>query len=385
MPSSPQDDLGHLTDPMAPEEPRYAGRGRADNRHRRGPVESITMHVGAPLGRCPGERQSGGGHTPSKPPRRQTAVSVALVGGGRERRPPGEGPPLARWGRRHPPEGSDGEYRSMSGEHAGPHIPRRRRPYAVNAARTVPTGGMETRAIRNRALSLPTLADADGALRTVNPLRRPPCAMNVARTVPTGGMERRVLGYRALSLPTKWCGKFGQDYANQLRRCRPRPGDKWHLDEVFLTINGERHYLWRAVDQDGNVLDILVQHRRDKDAAKRFFRKLLKGCQYVPRVIITDTLKSYGAAKREILPGVEHRQHRSLNHRAENSHQPTRQRERRMQGVKSPGHAQRFLSAYGLIAQHSRPRRHRLPAPVYRHVMAQRFQIWYEVTATTAA
>jgi putative transposase len=133
------------------------------------------------------------------------------------------------------------------------------------------------------------------------------------------------------------------------------------------------------------VLDILVQHRRDKDAAKRFFRKLLKGCQYVPRVIITDTLKSYGAAKREILPGVEHRQHRSLNHRAENSHQPTRQRERRMQGFKSPGHAQRFLSAYGLIAQHFRPRRHRLPAPVYRHVMAQRFQIWYEVTATTAA
>jgi putative transposase len=183
----------------------------------------------------------------------------------------------------------------------------------------------------------------------------------------------------------KWCRKFGQDYANQLRRRRPRPGDKWHLDEVVLTINGERHYLWRAVDQDGNVLDILVQHRRDKDAAKRFFRKLLKGCQYVPRVIITDTLKSDGAAKREILPGVEHRQHRSLNHRAENSHQPTRQRERRMQGFKSPGHAQRFLSAYGLIAQHFRPRRHRLPAPVYRHVMAQRFQIWYEVTGTTAA
>src|SRR3954468_16115119 len=95
----------------------------------------------------------------------------------------------------------------------------------------------------------------------------------------------------------KWWLKFGQAYANQLRRRRPRPGDKWHLDEVFLTINGARHYLWRAVDQDGNVLDILVQHRRDKDAAKRCFRKLLKGCQYVPRVIITDTLKSYGAAK----------------------------------------------------------------------------------------
>ena len=100
----------------------------------------------------------------------------------------------------------------------------------------------------------------------------------------------------------KWCRKFGQAYANQLRRRRPRPGDKWHLDEVFLTINGERHYLWRAVDQDGNVLDILVQRRRNKKAAKKFFRKLLKGLTYVPRVIITDKLKSYGAAKREILP-----------------------------------------------------------------------------------
>jgi putative transposase len=183
----------------------------------------------------------------------------------------------------------------------------------------------------------------------------------------------------------KWCRKFGQQYANQLRRCRPRPGDKWHLDEVFLTINGERHYLWRAVDQYENILDILVQSRRHKKAAKKFFRKLLKGCQYVPRVIITDKLKSYGAAKQEMLPGVEHRQHRYLNNRAENSHQPTRQRERRMQGFKSAGQAQRFLAAYGLIAQHFRPRRHRLPATVYRHVMAQRFQTWHEVTGTTAA
>jgi putative transposase len=128
----------------------------------------------------------------------------------------------------------------------------------------------------------------------------------------------------------KWCRKFGQAYANQLRRRRPRPGDKWHLDEVILTINGERHYLWRAVDQNGHVLHILVQSRRNKQAAKKFFRKLLKGCHYVPRVIITDQLKSYGTAKREILPGVEHRQHRYLNNRAENSHQPARQRERRM-------------------------------------------------------
>jgi putative transposase len=128
----------------------------------------------------------------------------------------------------------------------------------------------------------------------------------------------------------KWCRKFGQSYANELRHRRPRPSDKWHLDEVFLTINGERHDLWQAVDQDGHILDILVQSRRNKKAAKKFFRKLLKGLTYVPRVIITDKLKSYEAAKCEIMPGVEHRQHRYLNNRAENSHQPTRQQERRM-------------------------------------------------------
>src|SRR5256712_12589048 len=115
----------------------------------------------------------------------------------------------------------------------------------------------------------------------------------------------------------QWCLKFGQDYANQLKHRRAQSGDKWHLDEVFLTINGQRHYLWRAVDQDDNVLDILVQSRRNKHAAKKFFHKLLKGLRYVPRVIITDKLKSYGAAKRELLPGVQHRQHRYLNNRAE--------------------------------------------------------------------
>ena len=105
--------------------------------------------------------------------------------------------------------------------------------------------------------------------------------------------------------------------ANGLRRKSPRPGDRWDLDEVFFKTNGRLYYLWRAVDQDGDALDILVQRRRDKKAAKKFFRKLLKGLMYVPRVIVTDKLKSYGAAKREILPGVEHRQHRYLNNRAE--------------------------------------------------------------------
>jgi putative transposase len=98
-----------------------------------------------------------------------------------------------------------------------------------------------------------------------------------------------VLTYEAVRY---WCRKFGQTYANQLRRRRPRPGDKWHLDEAFLTINKQRHYLWRAVEQDGHILDILVQRRRDKQAAKRFFRKLLKGLTYVPQVIVTDRLRS---------------------------------------------------------------------------------------------
>jgi putative transposase len=182
----------------------------------------------------------------------------------------------------------------------------------------------------------------------------------------------------------KWCREFGQAYANQLRHRRPRPGDKGHLDEVYLTIRGERHYLRRAVDQDGNGLDIQVQRRRDKKAAKTFCRKLLKGLTYVPRVRITEQLKRYGAAKRESLPSVEHRQHR-FNNRAENSHQPTRQRERRMQGFKSAGHAQRFLAAYGPIAQPFRPRRHRLSASAYRQEMRHRFESWAEITGTERA
>ncbi len=191
-----------------------------------------------------------------------------------------------------------------------------------------------------------------------------------------------VVTYEAIR---KWCRKFGQNYANQLRRRRPQPGDKWLLDEVFLTINGKRYYLWRAVDQDDNVLDILVQSRRNKKTAKKFFRKLLKGLEYVPRVIITDKLRSYGAAKREIMPGVEHRQSRYLNNRFENSHRPTRQRERRMQRFKSPGHAQRFLSAFGPIFQHFRPRRHLMYASKYRDEMRERSESWAEVTGTKQA
>ena len=191
-----------------------------------------------------------------------------------------------------------------------------------------------------------------------------------------------VVTYKAIR---KGCRKFGQADATQLRRRRPQPGDKWHMDGVFLTIKGEHHYLWRAVAQEGNVLDILVQRRRDKQAAKKFFRKLLKGLMYAPQVIVTDELKSYGAAKRELLPGVEHRQHRYLTNRAESSHQPTRQWERRMQRFKSPGQAQRFLAASGPIAQHFRPGRHRLAAPAYRQALRKQFRIWREGTVSVLA
>jgi putative transposase len=137
----------------------------------------------------------------------------------------------------------------------------------------------------------------------------------------------------------QWCLKFGQTIAAELRRRRPRPGDKWHLDEVYLKINGRTHYLWRAVDQEGVVLDILVQSRRNKQAAKRFLGRLLTGMQYAPRIIVTDKLKSYGAAITELKLQVDHRQHKGLNNRAENSHQPTRQRERAMRRFKSPEQA----------------------------------------------
>ncbi len=128
------------------------------------------------------------------------------------------------------------------------------------------------------------------------------------------------------------------------------------------------------------MLDILVQRRRNKAAAKKFFRTLLKGCTFVPRVLITDKLASYGAAKRDCLPIVEHRQSRYLNNRAENSHRPTRKRQRVMQRFKSAGHAQRFLSAFGPIRDHFCPRRHRLRAEEYRRERARRFQVWNEVS-----
>ncbi len=182
----------------------------------------------------------------------------------------------------------------------------------------------------------------------------------------------------------QWCRKFGQPDANALRHRRPRPGDTWHLDAVFIQIKGQQQYLWRAVDQDGPILDILVQSRRDKAAARRFFRRLRKDLAYGPRVVIADKLGSDDAARRAVLPGVEHRRHTGRNNRAEHAPQPTRERERRMRRFTSPGHAQRFLAAYGPIASRFRPGRHRLTGASYRETRDERFATWRAVTAAPA-
>src|ERR671933_137314 len=174
----------------------------------------------------------------------------------------------------------------------------------------------------------------------------------------------------------RWCLRFGTEFAAKLRKRRPRPGDTWHMDEVYLRINGELFHLWRAVDQHGVVLDILVQERRNATAAKRFFKRLLAGLKYKPRRIVTDGLRSHGVAHRDLLPDVRHRTSRYLNNRAENSHRPTRRREQQMQRFKSPEQAQRFLSAHAMIYGHFRPRRHRMTAARYRSARAKAFRIW---------
>lgn len=126
-----------------------------------------------------------------------------------------------------------------------------------------------------------------------------------------------------------WAEKFGREFSNRIRRRAPVRGDKWHLDEVVISIRDKKHWLWRAVDQDGFVLDVLVQNRRNRTAARRLMRKLMKKSTRVPRVMITNKLKSYGAARKDMGLGIDHRQHKGLNSRVENSHQPTRRRGRR--------------------------------------------------------
>ena len=147
----------------------------------------------------------------------------------------------------------------------------------------------------------------------------------------------------------RWALKFGPEYARRLRRKRPSRRDIWHLDEVVVTIAGRKHWLWRAVDQDGYVLDEIVQTRRDTKAAKRLLKRLLRKQGCPPRRMITDKLGSYAAARRQVMPDVEHRSHKGLNNRAENSHLPFRRRERAMQGFRSPRYLQRFVSVFSAV------------------------------------
>jgi len=179
----------------------------------------------------------------------------------------------------------------------------------------------------------------------------------------------------------QWCRTFGAAYARILRRRQGRLGDTWHLDELFVNIQGRQQYLWRAVDQDGDVIDILVQPRRDRRAAERFFRKLLKGQSREPRLLITDKLRSYSAAHGIVMPSVMHSTQQYENHRAEVSHQPTRQRERQMRRFKSTAHAQRFLSVHGLVRNLFRVGRHLLRAVHHRVLRARSFLVWNEVTS----
>ncbi|GAA2564123.1 MULTISPECIES: IS6 family transposase [Streptomyces] len=178
----------------------------------------------------------------------------------------------------------------------------------------------------------------------------------------------------------RWCATFGRACADGPRRRRPRTGGTWHLDEVFVKVNGALKYLWRAVDQEGNGLDILVRDRRGKATARRFFRRLMRKTRAVPRVVVTDELRSYGAVHREVMPSVEHRSHKGLSNRAENSHQPTRRRERAMKGFRSAGAAQRSLAAFSGISPHFRPRRHLMSAHGYRAETTVRFAIREQIT-----
>ena len=177
-----------------------------------------------------------------------------------------------------------------------------------------------------------------------------------------------------------WCSKFGPPYARILRRKQGRLGDIWHVDEAFLKIRGQLHYLWRAVDQDGDVIDILVTKKRDRRAAKRFFRKALKHQEKPPWQLVTDKLRSYPAAHREVFPSVPHRTGQYENNRAEVSHQHTREKGRQMRRFKSIAQAQRFLAIHGPVQNLFRVGRHHLKAVHHRLLRDRAFDGWREAT-----
>ncbi len=179
----------------------------------------------------------------------------------------------------------------------------------------------------------------------------------------------------------RWVLKFGTTFARRLRRRRPRPSSRWHLDEMVVRIGGKRMYLWRAVDDEGEVLDVLVQRRRDKSAARKLMRKLLKKHGFAPSVIVTDKLRSYASAFRDIGLSARHEQGLRKNNRAENSHLPVRRRERKLQRFKSPGSAQRFLSSHAAVYNTFNLQRHLISRRTLRIFRAEATDQWNAAVA----
>nr|QCL09557.1 transposase IS66 family protein [Rhizobium rhizogenes] len=181
-----------------------------------------------------------------------------------------------------------------------------------------------------------------------------------------------------------WVNRFGRHFADCVRRGRPAPRDKWHVDEVVITFHGTKHWLWRAIDADGNVPDILVQPRRNAKAARRFLRRLITRFG-TPRVVVTDKLRSYIKPIRTLAAGAEHRAHKGLNNAVEVSHRPTLKRETIFGQFKSPRQAQRFLAAHDQINLIFRSRRHKINAASCRHARADAFALWHDYTEEMAA
>ncbi len=182
-----------------------------------------------------------------------------------------------------------------------------------------------------------------------------------------------VVSYESIRL---WCNKFGPKYARRLKRRHQGFGDTFFIDEVFVKIDGKQHYLWRAVDQDGEVVDVYLQSRRDGKAAKRFFRRLLKSHRSEPRKIVTDKLRSYGVAHRELIPDTIHDTSQYANNRAELSHQPTRVRERGMRRFKSTQQAQRFVTVHAAVYKLFNLGRHLVSAKTYKFFRSRAFSSW---------
>ena len=179
----------------------------------------------------------------------------------------------------------------------------------------------------------------------------------------------------------RWVLKFGPGFARRLRRCRPRPSDRWHLDEMVVRIAGKRMYLWRAVDHEGEVLDMLVHRRRDKHAALRLMRKLLRKQGFAPKLLTTDKLGSYGSAFRDLRLSCRHEQGLRANNRAENSHQPVRRRERKMQRFKSAASAQRFLNMHAAVHNTFNLQRHLISRSTLRIFRAEAAASWQAAVA----